>query len=121
IPELMKALADLPQEVQRSGPALHQKKNGDTFSVEVIGRAIQFNNIPARFVMAIDITDRLRSEKALEEYRTRLEQRVQERTADLSAVNHHLQHEVDERQKIEAELRTAKRLSEQASNAKSIF
>ena len=121
IPDLMKALSELRQDVQRSGPVIHQKKDGETFSVEVIGRGIRFNDIPARFVAIIDVTDRLRSEKALEEYRARLEQRVQERTADLSAVNFHLQHEIDERHKIEAELRAAKQLSEQASNAKSIF
>ena len=121
IPRLMQAIAELPRGVQHTGPILHQKKNGETFSVEVVGHSIQFNDIPARFVMVLDVTNRLRSEKALEEYRTRLEQRVQERTADLSAVNFHLQHEIDERHKIEAELRAAKQLSEQASNAKSIF
>ena len=121
IPDLMKALSELPQEVQRTGPVTHQRKNGENFSVEVIGHAFQFDGIAARLVAILDVTDRLRSEKALEEYRTRLEQRVQERTADLSAVNHHLQHEIDGRHKVEAELRTATQLSEQASNAKSIF
>ncbi|MGN6371314.1 MAG: ATP-binding protein [Phycisphaerae bacterium] len=121
IPHLLDALATLPPGVQRSGPTTHRKKNGETFSVEVIGHSIEFNHIPARFVVVIDVTDRLRSEKALEEYRHRLEQRVQERTADLSAVNQHLQREIDERHKIEAELRAAKQLAEQASNAKSIF
>ncbi|HUO08724.1 MAG TPA: ATP-binding protein [Phycisphaerae bacterium] len=121
IPELMRALANLPQTVQHTGPITHKKKNGELFSVEVIGHAIQFEDAPARLVMALDVTDRLRTEKALEEYRTLLEHRVQERTADLSALNRSLQHEVKERQKVEAELRRATEIAEEASNAKSVF
>jgi signal transduction histidine kinase/CheY-like chemotaxis protein len=46
---------------------------------------------------------------------------VEARTADLSSVNRHLQREVEERERIEGELRSAKLVAEKASAAKSAF
>jgi two-component system C4-dicarboxylate transport sensor histidine kinase DctB len=52
-----------------------------------------------------DITERKKQETALREARSRLEQRVDERTADLMATNIRLQAEIEERAKAEDALR----------------
>jgi len=50
-----------------------------------------------------------------------LEHRVAERTADFSEANRNLQREVEEREKMAVELRSAKRIAEEASTAKTVF
>lgn len=61
------------------------------------------------------------TQRAAEAYRGRLEQNVQARTADILTANRRLQDQIDQRKGIEAELRSAKRASEEASIAKSTF
>jgi PAS domain S-box-containing protein len=43
----------------------HRRKDGSVFPVEVRGHYIQMNQRPARLSLALDITDRLRTEEAL--------------------------------------------------------
>ncbi len=52
-----------------------------------------------------NITGRKRAEEALQKARDELERRVEERTAELGQANRQLQREVEERERIEAELR----------------
>jgi PAS domain S-box-containing protein len=52
-----------------------------------------------------DVSDRKRAEAALREAHDELEQRVTERTADLTAANQNLQNEIVERKRIETALR----------------
>ncbi len=52
-----------------------------------------------------DITDRKKAEEALQQARNELEQRVRDRTADLSSVNEKLKQEIGERQFAENALR----------------
>lgn len=60
--------------------------------------------------VSIDITARRRAEEALQQAYSELEQRVQERTADLERINQTLREEVAERRRIERELRQSQTL-----------
>jgi PAS domain S-box-containing protein len=69
----------------------------------------------------LDITDRKRMELALQEAHDKLEQRVEERTHQLSVANKELQKEITERIKIENELVAAKERAEQSDKLKSVI
>ncbi|GGO75580.1 hybrid sensor histidine kinase/response regulator [Marinobacterium nitratireducens] len=73
------------------------------------------------FVMIRDITERRRTAHALEQAYQHLEQRVRERTAELTALNDQLRQEIQERAAIEARLREAKKEAEQANLSKTKF
>ncbi|SIS41103.1 PAS domain-containing hybrid sensor histidine kinase/response regulator [Neptunomonas antarctica] len=73
------------------------------------------------FVMIRDITDRRKVALELEEAYQSLEQRVGERTSELTAVNEHLLSEIEERTHVEARLREAKKDAEQANLSKTKF
>ncbi|MBD3306371.1 PAS domain S-box protein, partial [candidate division KSB3 bacterium] len=63
-----------------------------------------------------DITDRKHAEEELTHYREHLEELVAARTADLKQTNEHLRQEIQERQRIEDELRKLSRAVEQSAS-----
>ncbi|WP_454837557.1 hybrid sensor histidine kinase/response regulator NahK/ErcS' [Pseudomonas rhizophila] len=69
------------------------------------------------FVLIRDITERRRTAEALHQAYQNLEQRVQERTAELTTLNDQLLREIDERSRVELRLREA----EQANLSKTKF
>lgn len=73
------------------------------------------------FVLIRDITERRRTAEALHQAYQHLEQRVRERTAELTTVNQQLRREIDERTQMEARLREAKGEAEQANLSKTKF
>ncbi|QHA82934.1 PAS domain-containing protein [Pseudomonas mediterranea] len=73
------------------------------------------------FVLIRDITERRRTAEALHQAYQNLEQRVQERTAELTTLNEQLLREIDERSRVELRLREAKREAEQANLSKTKF
>ena len=73
------------------------------------------------FVLIQDITDRRRTAEALHQAYQNLEQRVRERTAELTSLNDQLLREIDERSLVEARLREAKREAELANLSKTKF
>ncbi len=73
------------------------------------------------FVLIQDITDRRRTAEALHQAYQNLEQRVRERTAELTSLNDQLLREIDERSHVEARLREAKREAEVANLSKTKF
>ncbi|MGK9063851.1 hybrid sensor histidine kinase/response regulator NahK/ErcS' [Stutzerimonas chloritidismutans] len=73
------------------------------------------------FVLIQDITDRRRTAEALHQAYQNLEQRVRERTAELTSLNDQLLCEIDERAHAEARLREAKREAELANLSKTKF
>lgn len=73
------------------------------------------------FVLIRDITERRRTAEALHQAYQHLEQRVRERTAELTDLNTQLRREIDERAQMEARLREAKGEAEQANLSKTKF
>lgn len=73
------------------------------------------------FVMIRDITERRRTAVALQQAYQNLEQRVRERTSELTDLNQQLRQEIAERKTIESRLREAKREAEQANLSKTKF
>ncbi|WP_084335000.1 hybrid sensor histidine kinase/response regulator NahK/ErcS' [Pseudomonas indica] len=73
------------------------------------------------FVLIRDITERRRTAEALHQAYQNLEQRVRERTAELTTVNDQLRREIEERAQVESRLREAKREAEQANLSKTKF
>ncbi|WXL24133.1 hybrid sensor histidine kinase/response regulator NahK/ErcS' [Ectopseudomonas mendocina] len=73
------------------------------------------------FVLIRDITERRRTAEALHQAYQHLEQRVRERTAELTELNNQLLREIDERTQMEVRLREAKSEAEQANLSKTKF
>tara|TARA_B100001059_G_scaffold37112_2_gene30054 strand:+ start:19940 stop:22564 length:2625 start_codon:yes stop_codon:yes gene_type:complete len=73
------------------------------------------------FVLIRDITERRRTSEALHQAYQHLEQRVRERTQELTEVNGQMREEIRERTEAEARLREAKREAEQANLSKTKF
>ncbi len=73
------------------------------------------------FVLIRDITERRRTAEALHQAYQHLEQRVRERTAELTGLNHQLRREIDERTQVEGRLREAKGEAERANLSKTKF
>jgi PAS domain S-box-containing protein len=69
-------------------------------------------NVTAVLSSGTDVTERRRMERALQRSHERLERRVQERTAELGALNERLRREVEERRRAEAEVREGRDLLE---------
>ncbi|WP_421864579.1 NahK/ErcS family hybrid sensor histidine kinase/response regulator [Motiliproteus sp.] len=73
------------------------------------------------YVLVHDITEQRRSAEALAQSHQLLEQRVEERTIELTEVNHQLIQEIEERRLIEKRLLEAKKEAEQANQSKTKF
>ena len=73
------------------------------------------------FVLIRDITERRRTAEALHQAYQHLEQRVAQRTSELTALNDQLLQEIDERRRMETRLREAKQEAEKANLSKTKF
>ena len=85
----------------------HLRKDGTRFYASGITEPIQdaSGRIRGYVKVARDLTDRKMSEDALREAKAALEQRVEERTTELSAANRLLQEELQERKHAETKIR----------------
>ena len=115
------AVTYMPGGVQHSGPWRVQRRDGRIIYVEAMTHEVDFNGKPARIAMLTDVSERLQAERSLAQYRTLLEHRVTERTAELSQANRELSAQVDNRHRIEEELRAASFAAQAANEAKSSF
>ncbi len=84
-----------------------QRRDGTQFWGMITARLVRDDSGQAQYLDGIveDITDRRRMETELRQAQQKLEQRVEERTAELTRTNEALREQVEERRRIEAELR----------------
>ena len=83
------------------------RKDGSSLDISVSTAPLRNRQGEVIGIMSVslDITERKRADKQLQEYRVNLENRVRERTADLSAANALLMQEIAEREQAETALR----------------
>ncbi len=83
----------------------HRTKDGQVIPMDVTANHLEFDGEEYNCTFARDVTDSKRAEAALREAHNTLEQRVQERTAELQKANADLKVEVAERMRAEEALR----------------
>ncbi len=85
-------LATLAGESSHVDTEVHWRSDGTSYPVEYWSHPIRRNDeVIGTVVTFVDITERVKTENELKRYRDELEQRVAERTARLTAVNHELE------------------------------
>lgn len=89
--ELLEYMSHARPALKNAGTWRHRRKDGSSIEVEVVSHALDWRGRPARLVLANDITIRRQAEADLIELTETLEQKVVERTAQLSAVNSELE------------------------------
>ena len=125
------------QEYQELKPFLNRALSGESVTFEIwqhnlagerrymlksyVANFDQSGEPDGFFVMIRDITERRRSAEALKQSHQLLEQRVEERTSALTALNKQLRSEITERAGVEARLREAKQEADTANLSKTKF
>src|SRR5712691_771845 len=67
VPALLDTVAKLSEGLDNTGKWRHRKKDGSIIDVEITSHRLEFGGRLARIVLAVDITERERAEKALQE------------------------------------------------------
>lgn len=125
------------EHFRRLQPYISRALQGETLTFEVAETSaggknchMQRSYVPNRladgsvdgiFVMVKDITERHRNAEALHQAYQHLEERVRERTRELTELNAQLVGEVEERRLAEARLREAKHQADEANLSKTKF
>ncbi|MDH5325828.1 MAG: ATP-binding protein [Gammaproteobacteria bacterium] len=99
----------------------HIHKDGRCVAVRLSGLIIRRDNQDYIWSSVEDISQRKESELRLEQYRDQLEQRVEERTAELQDAIARLEDEIHFRRKTQASMQEAKEEAEAATRLKSAF
>ncbi len=87
------------------------KKSGETFPIEIYSKTIQYQGRMVRVMGVRDAIEAGQTEilESLQKAKSELEEHVRETTIELKFVNQRLQLELDERRKMEAEIKTRAR------------
>jgi PAS domain S-box-containing protein len=87
----------------------HRSANGELREVEVYSGPIALRGKNLLYSIVHDISARKRAEEQVQRAHDELEQRVEQRTADLLEANERLRQEIEERKRIEEALRNSER------------
>ena len=125
------------EHFMRLEPYINRSLKGESLTFEVAESSVlgktcfmQRSYVPNRqsngeiagiFVLVRDITERRQTAEALHQAYQNLEERVRERTAELTQLNAQLVSEIEVRKQIEVRLRDAKREAEEANLSKTKF
>ena len=82
----------------------HRRKDGSIFDVEISANLVESQGEILQFCVCRDITDRKQAQVALQQLNAELEQRVIERTAEVTSVNNRLQQELLQGEILQREL-----------------
>jgi len=106
-----------------SGERIDKRKNGELYWQLVFVNPVfdEYNKIVNYVATIQDISDRKKVEERIQELNLNLEQKVVERTSELSITNEFLMREMINRKKNEAELKRARDEAEKSNRAKSEF
>ncbi|HUJ89166.1 MAG TPA: ATP-binding protein [Syntrophorhabdales bacterium] len=91
----------------RRGEFLLKAADGEEVPVTLAVRPLSLDGVESFCIVASDLTEQKHAQEALEKARDHLEERVAERTAELSRVNATLQEEISERKRAEEGLKKA--------------
>ena len=88
---LLENVAQVRQGLDEAGVWRHRRSDGSIIEVEITSHTLEQGGRPAELVLAHDITARRQAEAAMRQLNATLEQRVEQRTAQLEAVNRELE------------------------------
>jgi len=87
IPEMMVSIAESMVGAKNLGVKRHTKKNGEIIYVEIKSQTLKFKNTSAIHLSINDITEKRRIEQDLFNLNNKLEERILERTSELTKLN----------------------------------
>ncbi len=90
-PDLDQALRELESSPSQRTLTLHRRRDGSLIDVEVASHQLGDRKPTMRLVMALDVSARIEAERAITTLNAELEQRVRERTAQLTSINRELE------------------------------
>lgn len=91
VQRLLENVAQVSQGLDEAGVWRHRRRDGSIIEVEITSHTLEQGGCPAELVLAHDITARRQAEAAMRQLNATLEQRVEQRTAQLEAVNRELE------------------------------
>ena len=89
--EMVRAVSNSEKVENYPGVWRHLKKSGELIFVEIKAHLISYEGRSARLVLIIDVTERKKADEEIKKWNQELEQRVTERTRQLSESNKELE------------------------------